>query len=336
MRVVWALRLLCITGLASLHSGWAQPPASGKQTNGAGEPPPYEDRLIDSGNLAPLPVDDRDGAYNGQGWPRAWRIEAFTSNFDQGGVITRENGLTLNGRLDTPEYGGLSVDGILRTRPNSSIFTLWQRGLPFDNGWRANNGAGMLNTFGIDLSRSQYRFYLPTFPIAGVETEWSRSGAAQLQASVGEPGLYNGLRLSGFSRLGGNVFTTGGQWAIAPDAAAGFQFADAQGVRNNLDPVDPNAKISARSWYGGTAWRDGNTRLQFNLLVAKQIKDGTNWAIGWMQKPAMAATATTTARSDLTQTCSGATRRSPATCKAGTIGLTIRASSGCGTLVSTA
>lgn len=267
MRVAWVSRLLCIAGLASLHSGWAQPPANGKETNGSAAPPLYEDRLIDSGNLAPLPGDDRDDAYNGQGWPRAWRIEAFTSNFDQGGVITRENGLTLNGRLDTPEYGGLSVDGILRTRPNSSIFTLWQRGLPFDNGWRANNGAGMLNTFGIDLSRSQYRFYLPTFPIAGVATEWTHSGAAQLQASLGEPGLYNGLRLSGFSRLGGNVFTTGGQWAIAPDAMAGFQFADAQRVRNNiLDSLDPGAKISARSWYGGTAWRDGNTRLQFNFV----------------------------------------------------------------------
>lgn len=254
-----------LASLASPQWSWPQPPIPGKAADSP-DSPPYEDRLIDSGNLAPLPLDADDGGYNSQGWPRTLRVEAFTSNFDQGGVITRENGLTLSGRLDTPDYGGLSFDGTLRTRPNSSIFTLWQRGLPFDNNWRANNGVGVLNSLGIDLSRSQYRFYLPTFPIAGADTEWLHDGDLQLQASVGEPGLFNGLRLSGFSRLGGNVLTSGAQWAIAPDLLAGVQFADARGVRNDLDLVDPNAKIDARSWYGSTAWRDGNTRLQFNLL----------------------------------------------------------------------
>ena len=263
MSLKWAARIVYLVSFAALRSAWAQPVAAGNEEPAAS--PEYEDRLIDAGNLAPLPDAD-DGAYNSQGWPRAWRVEAFTTNIDQSGVITRENGLALSGRPDTPDYGGLSIDGILRTRPSSSIFTLWQRGLPFDSGWRANNGAGMLNSLGIDLSRSQYRFYLPTFPIAGLETEWLRNSDLQLQASIGEPGVYNGLRLSGFSRLGGNVFTTGGQWAIAPGLLAGYQFADAHGVRNSLDPVDPEGKIDARSWYGSTAWQGGNTHLQLNML----------------------------------------------------------------------
>lgn len=274
-------RICCLISLTILQSAWGQPADSAKKAEEPGQSPDYEDRLIDAGNLAPLPVDSDDASYNAEGWPRAWRVEAYTSNFDQGGTITRENGLVLSGRLDTPDFGALTLDATLRSRPNSSIFTLWQRGLPFDGGWRANNGAGMLNTLGIDLSRSQYRFYLPTFPVAGVASEWLHNGNFQFQASVGEPGLYEGLRLSGFSRLGGNLFTTGAQWVITPHWQAGFQMADAQGVKSVLEGSDLDARIAARSWYGGSAWQDGSTRLQANLLDSEANQGRHNLGV-WL------------------------------------------------------
>lgn len=261
-----ALWIFCLAGLLISPSGWTQTPAPEKTAPETSKLPVYEDRLIDAGNLPPLAEDKEDLSYNAEGPSRAWRIEGVTSNFDRGGVVRRENGLTFGGRFDTQDYGAFSLDGAFRSRPSAGVFTLGQRGLAFDNGWRANNGAGMLNTPGIDLSRNQYRFFLPTFPIVGVETEWLHDGDVQIQASAGQPGLFDGLRLSGFSRRSGNIFTAGAQWVVAPNVLAGFQFADAQGVGNNFDVNAADARISARSWYGTMAWQDAKTRVQVNLL----------------------------------------------------------------------
>ena len=273
--IAWVTTLVLV--FIPAHSGWAQTTAPTAEV----PPPVYEDRLIDTGNLPPLADDPADYAYNAAGQPRSWRIEGFASNINSGGSSRRENGLSFGGRYDTTDYGALSVDGTFRNGKNSSLFTVWQRGLAFDNDWRANNGAGMLNTPAIDLARNQYRFYLPTFPIAGVQTEWLHAGDLQIQASVGEPGSFNGLRLAGFSRLGGRIFTGGAQWVVAPQWLAGFQFADTQDVGVSLDTTAPEAKTSARSWYGTTAWQDNNSRVQFNA-VDSEFGQGTHKRGVWL------------------------------------------------------
>lgn len=258
MSAAWARKFACLAALGCTAQGWAQsaPPTE--------KPPVYEDRLIDGGALAPLETEtERD--YSAAGWPRAWRVEGFSSNFKRGGTSTRENGLAFSGQLDTPDYGAFSVDGTFRADPGRGTFTLWQRGLAFDDGWRANNGLGMLNTPSLGLSRSQYRFYLPTFPIAGISTEWSR-GPLRMQASLGEPGLFDGLRLSGFSRLGGHVATAGIETEFAPGWAVGFQLADAGGVRASVDSGDPDATLSGRSGYASLAWQSRNSNIQLNVM----------------------------------------------------------------------
>lgn len=259
-----AIGLLLI--VAPWQTGWAQPTAAEKKGQSVIDAPAYEDRIIDAGSLPPLPEDTADSTYNPAGQPRSWRIEGYGSNIDSGGISRRENGLSFGGRYDTTDYGALSVDATFRNSLNSSLFTVWQRGLAFDNNWRANNAAGMFNTPSIDLARNQYRFYLPTFPVAGVQTEWLRAGEVQLQASVGEPGSFNGLRLAGFSRLGGRIFTGGAQWVVAPQWLAGFQFTDTQGVGISLDADAPEAKTTGRSWYGTSVWQGQHSRLQFNAV----------------------------------------------------------------------
>ena len=253
-------------GIVLSQSGWAQTAVPESKAPIPFVPPVYEDRLIDSGSLPPLPDDSANLTYNSEGQPRAWRFEAFGSNINTNGMSRRENGLSFSGRYDTTDYGALSFDGTFRNGFDSSIFTVWQRGLAFDNDWRVNNAAGMINTPSIDLARVQYRFYLPTFSVVGVQSEWLHAGDLQIQTSVGEPGTYNGLRLTGFSRLGGRIFTGGAQWVVSPQWLAGFQFADAQDVSSNLDPNAPSTKTTGRSWYGSTAWLGGNSRLQFNLV----------------------------------------------------------------------
>ena len=256
----WPSWILFASALASLPSSWAQSAAPKPEA-----PPAYEDRLIDAGNLAALPPDEEAAAYNPEGLPREWRIDGFASRLEQGSVIRHENGMVLSGRLETLEYGAYTLDATVRGGGSRSVVTLFQRGLPFDNGWKANNGLGMLNTPAIDLSRQQYRFYLPTFPIAGLETEWLRNGNLQIQASIGSPGTYDGLRVAGFNRIGGTVFTAGAQWAPEPGVQAGFQMVDAHGIPIGLQPGDP--PTSARSWYGGLGFQDGpDRRVQFNML----------------------------------------------------------------------
>jgi hypothetical protein len=261
-------RVLCAIlglGLATLQlasaEGAVAPQASGQPATDA-----YEDRLIDGGTLSQLRQEGEDTVYDPDGIPRYWRVEAVTSSISQGGTKTHENGFRLAGRVDTPDYGALTLEGTVRLQPGSTIFTLTQRALPFDRGWLANNSVGNVYTPAIDLSRSQYRFYVPTTPVRGATTEWLHSGDLQLQASVGEPGVFDGLRLSGFESLHGSVTTAGAQWNDGSHWNAGVQFADARNVNLSQGVADPVQTISARSFFAAGAWQDGGTRIQANLL----------------------------------------------------------------------
>jgi hypothetical protein len=250
---------LCAALLVVSRGSLAQSPAPAAE---------YEDRLIDSGNLKPLASEHDEGNFNTSGLARQWRVEGFASRIEQGANVRHENGMVMSGRLETLEYGVFSVDATVRNGTSSSVFTLWQRGLAFDNGWIANNGAGMLNTPTIELARQQYRFFIPTFPIVGAQTEWIRNGELQLQAGYGSPGLYNGLRLAGFSRLGGQVATGGAQWSLEPQVQVGFQVADARDVEAGVGD-EGAGKTTARSFYGAIAWASGDDRMQFNVIDSK-------------------------------------------------------------------
>jgi hypothetical protein len=227
---------------------------------------PYEDRLIEGGTLAPDSAADGGASYNADGWPRYWRIEGVTSYFDQQGQITRENGLRLSAFLDTPQYGALSIDATARVRPGSFIATIVQRDMAFGGNWRANNSLGVVTTLGIDLTRSQYRFYLPTFPTLGATTEWIHDGDIQVQASAGEPGNFDGFRLSGFQSLHGSLATVGAQWAFSPQWQAGLQLVEAHGVDSPY-AID-GGTIDSRAAYASVSWSGSTTRLQANVLAS--------------------------------------------------------------------
>src|SRR5205085_7464574 len=112
--------------------------------------------------------------------PRFVRVGGVASYFDQQGLVTRENGARLSARVDTPSYGAISVDATARVGPGSFIATIVQRDFAFDEHWRANNALGVVTSLGIDLTRNQYRFYIPTFPTVGRTTEWLRDRDWQL------------------------------------------------------------------------------------------------------------------------------------------------------------
>lgn len=262
--------------VASLPAVAQAPPAAAVAT---GTPPAvtvYEDRLIDGGALAPEIGEEGGPAYNPEGWPRFVRIEGVGSYFDQQGQVTRENGARLSGRIDTPSYGAISIDATARVDPGSFIATLIQRDFAFDPNWRVNNGLGVVTSLGIDLTRSQYRFYIPTFPTIGGTTEWLRRGEVQLQASVGQPGNYDGFRLTGFESLGGSLATVGAQWGLAPQWQAGIQVVDARNVESAYAVDGGNGEVSSQGVFAALSWSNASTRLQGNFLYSDASSNGAS------------------------------------------------------------
>src|SRR5690606_18754602 len=112
----------------------------------------------------PLP-EDEESLFDASGLPRSWRIEALVSHVERGDQDYAEFGLNFGGHRETENHGSMSLDGTLfrrdgiRGEPAEWIgsVTLWQRGLFVGEGWKVDNGLGVLNTPTVPLQRSQYR-----------------------------------------------------------------------------------------------------------------------------------------------------------------------------------
>jgi hypothetical protein len=255
------------------------------QDNAPDAVPDYEDRLIDDGRLPPDVSADMYGGHNPEGWPRAFRAQLSASRITRNNTAANETGLQLGGMLDTPNYGAFTLDANFRasnsdTFGSGTLFSLWQRGLPMDGGWFGNNALGVFNTPSTDLARQQYRFYMPTIPTIGAATEWRRAGNLQLNASVGEPGLYTGIYTPTFEGLGGRVATGGLQYRFSGQWAAAMQLADVDDVGLGIGPNTALGTTSARSAYAGAAWGTPNARAQLNV-VDSVIQGGPNETGVW-------------------------------------------------------
>jgi hypothetical protein len=232
----------------------------------------YQDKLLDlSDPQSQENFSSEDAAYDPNGWARGWQVEAFGSALEQNQVRQYERGVALGAYIDTSNYGALSLNGTARLHPSESVFSLWQRELPFDQHWTATNGLGMINSSGIDLAREQYRFAVPTFPIAGFATTWRQDDRFQLHASFGQPGVSSGIRLAGFERLPGRIATLGAQWTIGTQWRAGLQLADADNVDTTGDDF-VGTKRSNRSGYSALAWESENSQFQANVLANQEEK----------------------------------------------------------------
>ncbi|MGB4810873.1 MAG: SdrD B-like domain-containing protein [Methylophilaceae bacterium] len=241
----------------------------------------YVDQTINDNSLAPsiLFGNSEDPNYDPTGLPHYLRIDAISSvskNTDSND--SRENGISINSQFDTQNYGAFSINGEFRNEPSGQAGVILQRYLPFNNGWYANNGIGTLYTPSIDLTRNQTRFYIPTFPIAGISTEWLQQDRLQLQFASGTPGIFDGLQLNTFNKLGGNLTMAGAQLNISPQWQVGAQMINTNNVSTaagssaafnqffGLPPNADNTRTSGQSFYGTAAWQNDESRVQANLL----------------------------------------------------------------------
>lgn len=264
------------------------------QENASDAAPDYEDRLIDDGKLPPDVSQDMFGRGNPEGWPRAFRAQLSASRITRNEASANETGLVLGGMLDTPNYGAFTIDANFRasnsdTYGSGTLFTLSQRAMPMNGGWFGNNALGVFNTPSTDLARQQYRFYMPTIPTLGAATEWRRNGQLQLNASVGEPGLYTGIFVPTFESLGGRVATGGLQYRFSNEWAAAAQIADVDDVALGFGPNATLGTTSARSVYAGAAWAIPTARAQLNI-VDSAMQGGSNETGVWFDAGARTGT----------------------------------------------
>jgi len=226
----------------------------------------YEDRLIDDGAL---PLDLYDGLSplgSTEGPPRALRLDGLWSQIRRDSLTETQGGIGIGGYLATPNHGAFMIDGLFTNGDGTSIATLWQRDMPFDGGWRAHNGLGMLNTPAIDLARFQPRIFLPTTPSLGVVTDWRGPGATQITAGVGEPGVYIGAYVPEFRRLGGQLYNLGAQTAIDRQWSAGLQLSGSSDVTSGFQFGPDPTPFSTRSMYAAATRQDATSKYQLNLL----------------------------------------------------------------------
>ncbi|MDZ7910067.1 MAG: SdrD B-like domain-containing protein [Gemmobacter sp.] len=258
----WLLRGLAALGPAL---ALAQPAAA-----------PYQDRVIEG--LAPL-TDENDGQndYDRDGWPRFLRLETRlgTQAFD----TSRRARLAyaIDGLIETPNHGALSVDGSIAPSPRQQTLTLRQRDLPLPGGWVGHHELGVISAPATDLAREPSRVLLPGANLRGLRGEWDHTGQGlQLLAAHGEPGRLTSQPVAGFQGLGGRRTIAGAQWrspgarAIEPDGwSLAVQHERATDALTNSTLDHPSGRVDADASHLALR-RDGPTwRSQAQLVRSR-------------------------------------------------------------------
>jgi len=268
------------------------PAQAGSVTVTAPKPAPYKDRVISAAQLQTLPPDEDDPANTDfSGPPRSLRVELGLSRNERGPVHYDEIGVNASGFWESERWGGFSLDGGVFHSDNArtpegdnaglgGTLTLWQRDLAIDGNWRLDNGLGVLNSPVLPLQRAQYRFFLPSVPLAGISTEWRDAArGTQLQAAFGRAGAYTGTRAVGFDAADGHVASLGAQWQWAPgwNGAAAYLTTVGRIVPGSLG--EPTLQPgNTRALHVATGWKGGHDSLQFNLLGSDGDRGGAEGA----------------------------------------------------------
>ncbi len=275
--------------LVSAPSARAAPPAVAA---------PYEDRVLESGPQPDLPEGEADGD-DLKGWARALRLD-YVLGAQRGPTDSNMSGLALDGYIDTPQHGTLSLQanllrssmegqpafGLSETRTHWSTWRVDQRAFPLEGSWLADHSAGDIYTLVPDLGRGVSRVFLPSTPVSGLGGHWQRADGLELNASVGRPGVFSGLDVSGFERSRGWLATAGGQARLSTTLTSRWDAA--LEVRGRRTAGGQPAVLETRSfgraalsWEGTAPWarelrigngtesmatRPGGARVQLSTL----------------------------------------------------------------------
>jgi hypothetical protein len=250
----------------------------------------YEDRVIDPARLGPALSEDDALAdrVDPAGPPRSLSVELRAQSERIDGLPTDvARWLLLRGTLDTANHGFFTLDASARLGAASSSalvvggdasrsasFTVFQRRLPFDGGWSANNGAGVISTGAVDVVSQQTRFGVGSRLVLGASTEWinDRTGWAVTLAS-GEPIVLDPVGQGGYAPLGGRASVFGLRWKATPSLSYAFQAADFRAGNDGTATVGVPPP-SSQGLVQSLRWQDATAYLQVNLLSTRDDASG--------------------------------------------------------------
>lgn len=246
----------------------------------ADEPAPYVDRVIE--NLAPL-ADEDDGAdrYDRSGWPRYLRLETRLGTLAFDDSRRARIAYAIDGLIETPSHGVLSVDGSIAPRPRQQTLTLRQRELPLPGGWFGDHELGVVSAPGTGLAREPSRISLPVTTLRGLRGEWTHGGQGlQLLAAAGEPGQLTSQPTTGFRGLGGRRIVAGAQWRSAgarledPDGwSLALQHEHATDVLSAVSAGNPSGRTDADASHLALRQEDAGQRHQAQVLRSREGRD---------------------------------------------------------------
>lgn len=270
------------SGVASPLPSASSPTAVPASTSASPAPPEaYVDRVMDGVSQQDQTSASND-SYDTQGWARGLSVQ-FTRNVQTSksnnafflDTRTETQGFQLDTYLEAPNFGTLSLQALALGGSNVSGLSSWtirQFGLPFDNGWRADNALGTTNLLMPELSRRSSRLTLPGPQLIGASTQWrhaeslgtintiNTSDRLTVGTSVGEPGRFEGFPQSRFVGSGGrvsNVFAEAvrGSWAFAAAAAQSSNITPESGFPG-VDAMGSVKRTSSSNFYVSTAYGD--------------------------------------------------------------------------------
>lgn len=205
----------------------------------------YVDQLIDPA----IGPDDFDPVYRklieqpqGRRYFGA-QLHHFSEDRDGQGV-TSENGLLLNWRRETRNYGELEAEAALlnvssdasRTEQPSTgtLLTLRQHDFALTNNLLMQNSVGIDRTRFDPALASSYRFKLPSTLMVGANTHLS-SGAGDFRFSAGRLGRLDSGQVQTFDATDGSLVSAGFSKDFTDKLHSGFQLMHIDGANNVVD-----------------------------------------------------------------------------------------------------
>lgn len=249
---------------------------------------PYVDRVIEG--LAPLDEDDGLDSYDRSGWPRYLVLETRLGTLSFDASRRARVAYALDGLVETPNHGVLSVDGSITPQPRQQTLTLRQRDLPLPGGWFGQHDLGIATSPATGLAREPSRVMLPFTTLRGLRGEWTHAGKGlQFLAASGEPGQLTSQPASGFRGLGGRRLVAGAQWRSPgartddPDGwSLAAQHERATGVRTTFGADPFAARTDADASHLALRREGPNQRHQVQWLRSRTGADGPSATGAWI------------------------------------------------------
>ncbi|MES2944112.1 MAG: SdrD B-like domain-containing protein, partial [Pseudomonadota bacterium] len=297
----------CLTGMTGLLAGLVHGATAPEvATPQAAAQEVYVDRVIDGLSPADDALQLKADNYNTSGWPRSWRVD-YSIFSQKGATQTQSKALGINGFLDTPEYGTLSVNSSTieqqldspstQTLGRGTTWRIDQRSVPLDGGWRANFSAGDINTGIVPMGRINGRISIPSTQIRGIAGQWYLGDTAEINVAKGPAGLFNELDVAGFDKLGGQLSSAGMQFKLPTDKLSAFssrsdaaiQLIEGKDITSSGTGVTQNTRSAwmSTAWEGLAPWssslgkgtgplseRVGGLRIQGNIIQSNSTIDG--------------------------------------------------------------